>query len=66
MKELKSDIYQYGLEFSIDESERSVLAQLLNQLAILLRKNPLVPDCRFVKVDRYMFFKQKNKSSSTM
>ncbi len=66
MRELKSDIYQYGLEFSMDEGERSVLAQLLNRLAILLRKNPLVPDCRFVKVNPYTFFKQKNKSSSSM
>ena len=61
MKELKSEIYQYGLEFSIDENERSVLTQLLNKLAILLRKNPLVPDCSFVQVDRYTFFKNKNK-----
>ena len=49
MKELKFGIYQYGLEFSMDESERSVLTQLLNKLAILLRKNPLIPDCSFVK-----------------
>ena len=38
MRELKSEIYQYGLEFSMDESERSVLARLLNKLAILLEK----------------------------
>ena len=61
MRELKSGIYQYGLEFSMDESERSVLTQLLNKLAILLRKNPLVPDCSFVKVDRYTYFKNKNE-----
>src|SRR5690606_26644128 len=59
MKELKHQIYQYGLEFSIDENERTNLAKLLNKLSILLRKNPLVPDCRFVKVNRYTFFKQK-------
>lgn len=59
MKELKHQIYQYGLEFSIDENERTNLAKLLNKLSILLRKNPLVPDCRFVKGNRYTFFKQK-------
>lgn len=59
MKEWKSDIYQYGLEFSMDECERPALTQLLNKLAILLKKNPLVPDCSFVQVDRATFFKKK-------
>ena len=60
MREVKSGIYQYGLEFSMEESERSVLTQLLNKFALLLRKNPLVPDCNFVKTNRYNFFKNKN------
>ncbi len=61
MKEIKPSIYQYGLEFSMDESERPVLTQLLNKLAILLRKNPLVPDCNFVTTDRYSFFKKNRE-----
>ena len=59
MKEVKSGIYQYGLEFSMDERERSVLTQLINKLVILLRKNPLVQDCSFVTIDQYQFFKNK-------
>jgi hypothetical protein len=61
-KELKADIYQYGVEFLIDENERSDLAKILNRLAVLLRKNPIVPDCRFVQVDRYKFFNQKEQA----
>ena len=63
MKEVKPGIYQYGIEFSMDENERSVLTQLLNKLAILLRKNPFVPDCSFVTMDRYHFFKKKNEKT---
>lgn len=54
MKEIKSGIYQYGLEISMDESEHPV--QLLNKLAILLMENSLVPGCNFVTSDRYSFF----------
>ena len=62
MKELKSGIYQYGLEFSMDESERPV--QLLNKFAIHLRNNPLVPECSFVTIDKYNFFKNKQRRKS--
>ncbi|WP_428909990.1 EAL domain-containing protein [Niallia sp. Krafla_26] len=63
MKELKSNIYQYGVEFAIDEQERSHLSKLLNKLAILIRKNPLVPECSFVNVDRYQFFQDKERNN---
>nr|WP_295972963.1 PilZ domain-containing protein [uncultured Bacillus sp.] len=59
MKRVKSGIYQYGLEFSMDESERPI--QLFNQLAILLRKSSLVSDCSFVTTDRYCFFTSKKQ-----
>lgn len=59
MTESKPGLFHYGLEFIIDESERANLAKLLNKFTILLRKNPLVPDCSFIKIDRYNFFKNK-------
>jgi diguanylate cyclase (GGDEF)-like protein/PAS domain S-box-containing protein len=59
MREVKLGIYQYGLEFIINEGERSILARILKGLALLFRKNPLVPNCRFVEMDRYQFFKEK-------
>jgi diguanylate cyclase (GGDEF)-like protein/PAS domain S-box-containing protein len=58
MNEIKTDIYQYGLEYAIDGSERAELTPILNKLAIKLRKVPLVPDCSFVAQDRYTFIKK--------
>ncbi|MDF2066594.1 EAL domain-containing protein [Bacillus sp. Cr_A10] len=58
MNEVKPYIYQYGLEYAIDESERAELTPFLNKLLIKLRKAPLVPDCSFVTEDRYTFIKK--------
>ena len=44
MNEMKSGIYQYGFDCSMDESEHSIFTPILNKLAILLRKSPLVPE----------------------
>ncbi|OCA85958.1 hypothetical protein A8F94_14015 [Bacillus sp. FJAT-27225] len=57
MREMRSNIHQYGVEFSFDETERSVLAPLLEELEIHLRKNLLIPEGSFVTVDPYTFFK---------
>ncbi|MDV6377063.1 EAL domain-containing protein [Sporosarcina sp. GW1-11] len=57
MNEVKLDMYQYGVEYTIDEGERAEVAPILNKLAIKLRKSPLVPDCSFVTEDRYVFIK---------
>lgn len=58
MNEIKPNIYQYGLEFIIDDSERAELTPILNNLAIKLRKAPLVPDCSFITEDRFTFIKK--------
>ncbi|MFB5088380.1 EAL domain-containing protein [Psychrobacillus sp. PGGUH221] len=58
MSEIKPDIYQYGLEYAIDESERAEITPILNKLVIKLRKAPLVPDCSFVTEDRYTYIKK--------
>jgi PAS domain S-box/diguanylate cyclase (GGDEF) domain len=51
LKELESDIYQYGLEFLVNEDERTSLTRVLHTLSVQLMKNPLVPGCRFMKED---------------
>ncbi|WP_075618611.1 EAL domain-containing protein [Paenisporosarcina indica] len=58
MNEIRQDIYQYGLEYAIDESKRAEVTPILNKLAIKLRKATLVPDCSFVTEDRYTFIKK--------
>ncbi|MBA2939086.1 EAL domain-containing protein [Paenibacillus sp. CGMCC 1.16610] len=56
-QEIENGIYQYGLEFTIHEKERDRLAPLLNKLDMQINKNPLVPNCRFVKMDRINYIK---------
>ncbi|MFK2827151.1 EAL domain-containing protein [Bacillus sp. B190/17] len=59
--EVKPGFFQYGLEFLMGESERSDLAKVLNKFGFLIRKDPLVPGCNFIKVDRFNFLKNKNE-----
>ena len=59
MKEIKSEIYQYELEFINNERERSTLAELLNKVELMYEKKLQVPDGRFVKMDRFEFFIKK-------
>lgn len=61
LKEVEDGIYQYGLEFMIHETERDSLAKLLNNLSLLLKKSPVVPNCRFIKIDRMAYIKSLNK-----
>jgi hypothetical protein len=52
MKELHDGVFQYGVEFSMVEGDRSALAQVLNDFALQLRKSPLVANCKLIKMDR--------------
>ncbi|WP_461479728.1 EAL domain-containing protein [Paenibacillus sp. PvR148] len=56
-KEIDEEIFQYGLRYKVNEKERDELAQILNELSIQLRKTPLVPNCRFIKMDRISYIK---------
>jgi hypothetical protein len=35
------------VEFDVDEAQREKLTVLLNQLAVKLKRRPVVPGCRF-------------------
>ncbi|MFC4409960.1 EAL domain-containing protein [Chungangia koreensis] len=61
MNEVKPEIYQYGVQYVIDESERAEITPILNNLAIKLRNAPLVPDCSFVSDNRYEFIRNLRK-----
>lgn len=56
VKELKSGVYQYELEYIIKENERTKLASRLNKLNDLLQESPLNPTSGSVQVDKYAFF----------
>ena len=49
-KEIDNQLYQYGFEFDIEESERTHILPLLNQLQVKYRKEMLLPNCSFVKL----------------
>jgi diguanylate cyclase (GGDEF)-like protein/PAS domain S-box-containing protein len=57
-KQEVKDLFQYGLQFIIDERERDELVGLLNNFTIKLRKNPLVPDCNFIQEDELTYLKK--------
>ncbi|MBS4195646.1 EAL domain-containing protein [Bacillus sp. FJAT-49870] len=57
MKELNDDVYQYWMEFIIEEHERDEIAKVINTLTVKIRKNPILPDCRFITTDINTFFK---------
>lgn len=63
-KEIDDGVYEYGLEFIIDESDRDELAMVLNMFSTKIRRNPVLPDCRFVTTNSKYFFKNKSIKSS--
>lgn len=60
LRELQEDLFQYGVEFSIDEDDRASLCQLLNQFAIKLKRNSLVPGCSFIHTDKVHYLRSTN------
>lgn len=58
MNEPWNEVYHYGVEFLIDESERESIALVINNLTVKLRRNQILPDCRFVMSDANTFFKK--------
>lgn len=40
--------YQYGIQFELDEDDEAAMTALVNKLAIMLRKKPLLTGCRFI------------------
>ncbi|MBP2075792.1 EAL domain-containing protein [Oceanobacillus polygoni] len=59
MNEISYGIYQYGIEFLFHDNAQADLTQIINRLAIALRKNPSPPDSSFVKVNKFHFFNVK-------
>ncbi|WP_099353323.1 EAL domain-containing protein [Fredinandcohnia onubensis] len=54
-KEEVKGIFQYGLKFIMDETQRDVLVKFLNHFTLQLRNNPFVPNCDFVKEEKISY-----------
>src|SRR5690606_31229695 len=54
---LEDNLYEYGIEFAIDEIERQALTFILNQVQIRLKKDVLFDDPHFVSTSPSDYFK---------
>ncbi len=52
-------VFQYGMEFTMLEKERSELARILNEFSLKLRNSPLVPNSRFVRMNSFNYLKRE-------
>lgn len=57
-KEESKGIFQYGLEFAIDESSRDCIIKKLHHFSLQHRDNPYVPGCSFIKDDKHSYLKK--------
>jgi len=57
IREAKNNLYEYGVEFTIDENERVNLIRILNQVQIKIRKNIMFSEGSFISVSDYAYFK---------
>ena len=62
-KEIDNQLYQYGFEFDMEESERAHILPLLNQLQVKYRKEILLPNCSFIKLTNTAQFFQTDQNS---
>lgn len=49
-EEVSDTLTNYGFQFIIDENQRAGLVTILNKLQIQLKKNAMVPECRFIQI----------------
>ncbi|GGA81760.1 EAL domain-containing protein [Ornithinibacillus halotolerans] len=57
-KEEEHGIYKYGIQFILDEIDRDRLIGVLNHFSSQLRRNPFVPECNILAVDRFQYLKE--------
>ena len=56
MEEIGDNLYKHGVEFTIDENERTNLTGILNQVQIKMRNNIVFADGRFVTQSPELYF----------
>lgn len=60
-QEVEKGIYGYGLKFVHDQKKCDFLIKLLNELAITLRRNPIIKG-NFISIDKIKYFKQHHSA----
>jgi len=59
IEEILDQLYEYGIEFTFDENDRSALTGVLNQVQVKIRRNPGFADGRFVTEPLAVYFKSR-------
>lgn len=62
-KEMNNQSQMYGIQFIIDENDRTSLTSLLNQLQVRLRDKSIAPDSYFI-TDKRKFLKLSDPNKS--
>lgn len=62
-EEVDKNIFEYGIEFSLDESDRDNLVKILNQVLVKMRNNILFAEGNFVSVSHLKYFTSILKNS---
>lgn len=60
-RDIDDDIYEYGIEFTIDENERTELIRILNQVQFKIRKNEIFAEGSFVSGTYSQYFTSLKK-----
>jgi hypothetical protein len=51
-----NDLFEYGVEFTVDENDRADLIKILNQVQIKMRKDILFSEGSFVSSSKELYF----------
>lgn len=54
------DIYQYGVEYDIADTDRKNLSALLNKFSVQLKTNPLLANSSFIQKDKITYLKKNS------
>ncbi|HZG70258.1 MAG TPA: EAL domain-containing protein, partial [Chondromyces sp.] len=58
-KEEIQGVFQYGLQFLLEESERDHFTKMLDAFSMQMENNPLVPGCSFLKEEKISYLKEQ-------
>lgn len=58
--ELHEDLYEYGVEFAMDENERGEIVRILNLVQIKMRKDILFAEGNFITESPFVYFNNVN------
>lgn len=62
MEEISANLYEYGVEFIVNENERADLIRTLNQVQIKIKNDMFFDEGCFTSYSPDIYFKRKNNN----